>query len=143
MSNCITVAAADAYVSEARVRSNYGTSRTLLVDGDSGEAYESYLRFTVAGLSGPVQRATLRLYIMRAGWRGHGQRRNGRTCIQEIVSCRYLTFQAMRTILRPNSRIPPESTEHRTSDVRRGRRTGGLDRVCPFSQQAIPRQRHG
>ena len=67
----VTVAVGtDAYVSQARPTTNYGASRTLLVDGDSGKAYESYLRFAVSGLPGPVQRATLRLYATNGSTNG-------------------------------------------------------------------------
>ena len=56
------VADADARVNEARPRTNYGTDSRLRVDGDSGGVLESYLRFTLSGVSGAVRRATLRLY---------------------------------------------------------------------------------
>lgn len=36
----------------------------LWVDGDPATAYESYLRFTVSGVTGTVQSAVLRLYAV-------------------------------------------------------------------------------
>ena len=53
---------ADARVEQAHPTSNYGTSTTLRVDGGTDPAVETYLRFAVSGLTGPVQRARLRLY---------------------------------------------------------------------------------
>ncbi len=55
------IANADSYVREAS-GSNYGTSAQLWVDGDVGASYESYLKFTVSGITGTVQSATLRVY---------------------------------------------------------------------------------
>jgi hypothetical protein len=54
---------ADARVLEANPASNYGTTTTLATDAGAGARVESYLRFAVAGLGGPVQRATLRLWV--------------------------------------------------------------------------------
>lgn len=51
---------ADAYVNAGSPSSNYGTSTQLRVDGSPIE--NSYLRFTVANLSGAVTSATLRVY---------------------------------------------------------------------------------
>lgn len=48
---------------EANPSRNFGTSSTLRVQGGSDPDIRSYLRFTVSGLSGPVRRATLRLYV--------------------------------------------------------------------------------
>jgi chitodextrinase len=59
----VTFAAeADARVDEATPTTNYGTS-FLRVNGGSQPDVESYLRFTVAGLSGSVVRARLRLRV--------------------------------------------------------------------------------
>ena len=52
---------ADARVSEASPTTNYGTSY-LRADGGSDPDVESYLRFSVSGISGTVQAATLRIY---------------------------------------------------------------------------------
>ena len=60
----ITVKAAadaDSQVVEASPTTNFGTS-SLRTDGGSDPAIDSYLRFTVSGLSGPVQSAKLRVY---------------------------------------------------------------------------------
>jgi len=60
-------AVADARVKQESPTSNYGTSIKLDVDGSSGKQVESYLRFNVSGVSGSVQRATLRLYATTNG----------------------------------------------------------------------------
>src|SRR4051812_42163180 len=51
--------AADAYVSSAKPRSNFGHIRRLRVDGSP--RLRSYIRFDVSGLSGRVTAATLTL----------------------------------------------------------------------------------
>ena len=55
---------ADAQVDEANPGTNYGTgsSSFLRTDGGSDSDIESYLRFTVSGVSGPVQSAKLRVH---------------------------------------------------------------------------------
>jgi chitodextrinase len=55
-------AEADARVEEAAPTRNFGTSSTLRADGGADPDVESYLRFTVGGLAGLVQNATLRVY---------------------------------------------------------------------------------
>src|SRR3954447_5602426 len=52
-------AEADAAVNAARPRTNYGQASSLVVDGSPER--RAYLRFTVAGLSGPLTPATLRV----------------------------------------------------------------------------------
>jgi hypothetical protein len=54
--------AADARVEQANPTTNYGTATVLMVD--TSPMAESYLRFDVAGLSGPIQKATLRLWVL-------------------------------------------------------------------------------
>jgi glucose/arabinose dehydrogenase len=54
-------AVADARVSAAIPTTNYGTSTILVADADP--ASESYLRFTVANLSGTVSSARLRVFV--------------------------------------------------------------------------------
>jgi len=56
-------AVADARVEEANPGTNYGTSPQLRVDGGSDPDVESYLRFTVTDLAGPLQSAKLRVYV--------------------------------------------------------------------------------
>jgi hypothetical protein len=56
------LAEADAQVNEAKPEDNTGTSKFLQVDGDSGAEVESFVRFTVTGISGSIQHARLRLY---------------------------------------------------------------------------------
>jgi parallel beta-helix repeat protein len=53
---------ADSYVREAGPTSNYGTNVQLWVAFGTGANYQSYLKFTVSGVVGPLQSATLRLY---------------------------------------------------------------------------------
>jgi hypothetical protein len=55
---------ADSYVREAGPNSNYGTNAKLWVAPGTGTSYITYLKFTVSGLSGPVQSAILRLYAV-------------------------------------------------------------------------------
>jgi hypothetical protein len=55
------VSEADARVEEAAPSTNFGDAY-LRADGGSDPAVESYLRFAVAGLAGPVTQATLRVY---------------------------------------------------------------------------------
>ena len=55
------VAAADARVEEANPASNHGTSTTLRTDGGSDPDVETYLRFNVTGVTGPIASAKLRL----------------------------------------------------------------------------------
>jgi hypothetical protein len=59
---------ADAYVDSGNPTANYGTLTTLRVDGSP--VLRSYLRFTVLGLSGPVTRATLRIFANSASSQG-------------------------------------------------------------------------
>ncbi len=57
-------AEADSRVHEASPTSNFGSRVVLRVDGAIDPDIESYLRFTVTGISGSVQRATLRLHAV-------------------------------------------------------------------------------
>ena len=59
---------ADAYVDSANPAANYGMLTTLRVDGSP--IVRSYLRFNVQGLSGPVTRATLRIFANSASSQG-------------------------------------------------------------------------
>jgi hypothetical protein len=52
---------ADATVRAAQPTKNFGSLGAL--QADAGPALESYLKFDVRGLSGPVKRAVLRLYV--------------------------------------------------------------------------------
>ncbi len=56
-------AEADAQVDERYPSTNYGSATALRVDGGSDPDAESFLRFVVSGVSGPVQSAKLRVYI--------------------------------------------------------------------------------
>src|SRR6266542_3074987 len=55
-------AAADARVEESHPSTNYGTSPDLNVVGASQPDIESYIRFTVSGVTGTVQNAKLRVF---------------------------------------------------------------------------------
>ncbi|MBK9711675.1 MAG: DNRLRE domain-containing protein [Kouleothrix sp.] len=59
----------DARVQDNNPTTNYGTSPQLRVRSD-GPAYTSYLKFTVSGLSGTVQGARVRLYVIDASTTG-------------------------------------------------------------------------
>ena len=54
------VANADANVKDTTPTKNFGDRATLWVDG--GPIYETYIRFTVSGVSEPIQSAVLRVY---------------------------------------------------------------------------------
>jgi acid phosphatase type 7 len=56
------LAEADAQVNEAKPADNTGTSKFLQVDGDSGAEVESFVQFTVTGISSSIQNARLRLF---------------------------------------------------------------------------------
>ncbi|HSB00412.1 MAG TPA: DNRLRE domain-containing protein [Anaerolineales bacterium] len=58
---------ADARVKESDPSKNYGNGKTLQVDGGKDPNVESFLRFTVTGVSGPIQSAHLRLYVADDG----------------------------------------------------------------------------
>ncbi|MDH4142082.1 MAG: DNRLRE domain-containing protein [Chloroflexota bacterium] len=55
----------DTYVDQARPNSNFGTRSRLLIDGDTGSGLDrhGYIRATVSGLTGTVDRAYLRLWV--------------------------------------------------------------------------------
>jgi len=65
-------AAHDAYVRSSSANSSFGSASTLRVRKSSSETLNSYLKFDVAGVSGTVQSAKLRLYISDAGSDGGG-----------------------------------------------------------------------
>jgi hypothetical protein len=56
-------AEADARVEEAHQTTNYGSSNSLLVNGASNPDIESFIRFSVSGVTGLIQSARLRVYI--------------------------------------------------------------------------------
>jgi len=53
---------ADAQVNESTPDTNYGNSTYLQVDGTSDPGVESFIRFTVTGVSGTIQSVRLRVY---------------------------------------------------------------------------------
>jgi hypothetical protein len=61
------VAEADSRVPEAKPDLNFGSNPTLYVDGGTADPdVESYIRFTVTGISGTVSSAKLRVYVTDA-----------------------------------------------------------------------------
>jgi hypothetical protein len=60
-------AAADARVVQASPTTNYGTATTLQVDGDTGAAQTSFIRFATSGISGSIQSAKLRVFCTTNG----------------------------------------------------------------------------
>ncbi|MGB8932523.1 MAG: DNRLRE domain-containing protein, partial [Anaeromyxobacteraceae bacterium] len=61
------IAEADARVKQSSPSTNYGSATTLQVDDTSDPDLESFVRFTVNGVSGPVQNARVRLYTTTNG----------------------------------------------------------------------------
>src|SRR5437016_1155835 len=67
-------ATADAYVDAGTPSTNYGSARQLRTARQPATV-RSFIRFNVAGLDGPVRRATLHLYVLAdnpAGAAVHG-----------------------------------------------------------------------
>src|SRR5215217_5304376 len=58
---------ADTYVIAAEPDTNSGSMTHLLVDGGQDPQVASYLRFTVSGITAPIERATLRLWVRENG----------------------------------------------------------------------------
>jgi len=61
-------ATADAYVNSDKPDFNYGDALTLRIDQDP--EVRSYLAFDVRGIDGPVQRATIELFVTSASSQG-------------------------------------------------------------------------
>ena len=61
------VAEADAKVQQSSPNTNAGTSTDLTVTNANNRSIESYLRFTVSGVSGTIQSAVLRVYCTTNG----------------------------------------------------------------------------
>lgn len=61
------IAEADARVKASNPTQNYGSGATLQVDGASDSGLESFLQFTVTGVSSKVQHAVLRLFVTDNG----------------------------------------------------------------------------
>src|SRR5690349_353403 len=57
------VAEADTQVRESDPDLNYGNSTELMVDGEDDLDVESFLRFHVTGITGPIHAAHIRLYV--------------------------------------------------------------------------------
>ena len=63
----LLVTDADARVRESDPGTNYGNGSTLHADGAGDSGIESFIRFTVTEVSGPIQSARLRLYVTDNG----------------------------------------------------------------------------
>ena len=63
---------ADAYVRSPDPTGNYGTATTLRAYQNGSSLTSSHLRFSVSGITGPVQTAKLRLYVTDASSTGGG-----------------------------------------------------------------------
>lgn len=61
------IAEADAQVNEENPEDNAGNSTFLQVDGANDPGVESFIRFTVTGISIPIQNAVLRIYATTNG----------------------------------------------------------------------------
>jgi trimeric autotransporter adhesin len=57
---------ADARVHQSEPTTNFGTATSLRAKTSSTSSYQSFLRFNVTGLTGPVQSAKLRMYVTDA-----------------------------------------------------------------------------
>jgi len=79
-------ATADAQVREASATTNYGTTTGLRVDAGSGPDIETYLRFGVAGLSGAVQSATLRLFVTSSTANGPAVYTTANTWVENTIT---------------------------------------------------------
>jgi len=58
---------ADAYVNQSNSSTNYGSAATLQVDGASDPDLESFIRFSVTGISGTIQSVRLRVFATTNG----------------------------------------------------------------------------
>jgi hypothetical protein len=65
----VFAAEADARVRESHPGTNYGDDPTLHADGAGDPAIESFIRFTLTEVAGPIQSARLRLYVADNGTR--------------------------------------------------------------------------
>ena len=63
----LLAAEADARVSQSDPNANYGSDSILRADGAGDSEFESFIRFTVPEVSGPVESARLRLYVTDNG----------------------------------------------------------------------------
>ena len=61
------ITVADSQVKESSPSTNYGYFSTLQADGVRDPDVESFIRFTVAGVSGTIQSAKLRVYVSTNG----------------------------------------------------------------------------
>ena len=76
-------AVADARVLEASPTTNYGSLSRLDVDNPG---QQSYLRFNVSGVSGAVQRATLRLFVRNGSSNGPSLYRTGAAWTEAAIT---------------------------------------------------------
>ena len=79
-------ATADAQVREASPSTAYGTTTALRVDAGTDPDVESYLRFAVAGVSGSVQTATLRVWVTTGTANGPAVYTTGNTWSETTIT---------------------------------------------------------
>ena len=99
---------ADARVEESHPKSNYGTSSTLRVDKGSRSTINSYLKFTTAGLNGPVQSAKLRVRVKKNG-SGDGSSLSATTSGWTESGITWSTAPAAGALLRTSANLPDDT----------------------------------
>ena len=67
------IASEDAYVNELALTRNYGSSRSIRVDGSP--VLRSYMRFDLSHIDGPIRKATLRIYANSSSNHGYNVHR--------------------------------------------------------------------
>ena len=116
---------ADAHVEEAKKNANYGTATVLrTLKGSGKNVFESYLRFDVSGVPGPIKTAKLRLSATTATPDGPG--------VHSAASTWTETGYRLVEQARPRPRTRGRQGRDRRGSDRRVRREAARDR-----------QRHG
>ncbi len=96
---------ADARVEQAHPKSNYGKSSRLRVDRGSGSTVNSYLKFTLTNLQGPVQSAHLRLRVTDNG-SGNGSSLSATTSGWTETGITWNNAPAAGALLRTSAQLP-------------------------------------
>jgi hypothetical protein len=77
--------AADTYISSKNTKNNYGTSKTLITDGNPDQ--DILLKFNVSGIgAGLIQNVNLRLYVTAASTSGGSVRKTTNNWLENTVS---------------------------------------------------------
>ena len=95
VSNFTFAVEADAWVKQGSPTSNYGALSYVSVDGAPDPMEESYLRFTVGGLSGPIQNAKLRVFVSTDGTNNGPASLPGKQLVDRISD--HMEYQACTT----------------------------------------------